>query len=437
MTLDALLLDLDGTLLDTNLLHARAWAAALERFDLRVPVERVAEEIGKGGELLVPALVGRRVEEEKGDALREAAEEIFVALIAEEPVPVLPGVAELFAAARDRGLLTAIATASKRSQLEEMVERAGLDLFALADEVVTDDDVERPKPQPDVVSAAVAKLGLSPAQCAMVGDTPYDGTAARRAGVAAFGVETGGHRPEALRRAWMRAVYRDVGALAADLDAALVLASPSAVSWHRDLLAALAAEALAAAGEAGEDGELPDGAAVADGEGRVVARGARRVRERHDPLAHPALEALAAVAEAAAERAGDGAVGAGGSGGGAGNGGGAGGANGGSGANGGNGSNGAGGSAALVLATVVEPCPLCLGAALLAGVDMVVWSLADEAAGGSERCLPLDLPGAVPPRLIGGVGEEAAREALAAWLAGHAGSPDAAAARRLTVPPLY
>lgn len=421
MTLDALLLDLDGTLLDTNLLHARAWAAALERFDLRVPVERVAEEIGKGGELLVPALVGRRVEEERGDALREAKEEIFVELIGAEPVPVLPGVAELFAAARDRGLATAIATASKRSQLEEMLERAGLDLLALADEVVTDDDVERPKPQPDVVTAAVAKLGLSPAQCAMVGDTPYDGTAARRAGVAAFGVETGGHRPEALRRAWMRAVYRDVGALAADLDGALVLASPSAVSWNRDLLAALAAEALAAAGEAGEEGELPDGAAVADGEGRVVARGARRVHERHDPLAHPALEALAAVAEAAAERAGDEAVGGSGSGGGAGNGG---------GANGGNGSNGAGGSA-LVLATVVEPCPLCLGAALVAGVDMVVWALADPAGGGSERCLPLDLPGAVPPRLIGGVGEEAAREALAAWLAGHPGSPDAAAARRL------
>jgi HAD superfamily hydrolase (TIGR01509 family) len=412
MSLDALLLDLDGTLLDTNLLHARAWARALERFDLRVPVERVAEEIGKGGELLVPALVGRRVEEEKGDALREAKEEIFIELIAGEPVPVLPGAAELFAAARDRGLLTAIATASKRSQLEEMVERAGLDLFGLADEVVTDDDVERPKPLPDVVTAAVAKLGLSPAQCAMVGDTPYDGTAARRAGVAAFGVETGGHRPAALRRAWMRAVYRDVGALVADLDAALVLASPSAVSWDRDLLAALAAEALAAGREAGEDGELPDGAAVADGDGRVVARGVRRVRERHDPLAHPALAALAAVAEAAAERAGDEAAAHGGG-------------------NGGNGSNGSGGSAALVLATVVEPCPLCLGAALVAGVDVVLWALADPAAGGSERCLPLDLPGAVPPRLIGRVGEEPAREVMAAWLADHPGSPDAAAARRL------
>lgn len=229
MTIDALLLDLDGTLLDTNLLHARAFAAAFARCGFEVPVERVARQIGKGGELLVPALVGREVEDERGDAIRAAKEEIFVGLLDEEPVRVLPGVRELFAACRERRLATAVATGSDRSQLERMIERAGLDLFALADEVVTDDDVDRPKPRPDVVLAAAEKLGASPGRCAMVGDTPYDAAAAVRGGVAALGVETGGWSPQDLRRAGACAVYRDVGALAADLDAALAAARPAAV----------------------------------------------------------------------------------------------------------------------------------------------------------------------------------------------------------------
>ena len=225
MTIDALLLDLDGTLLDTNRLHARAFVGAFERHGFDVSIERVGREIGKGGELLVPALIGRQADEERGEEIRAAKEEIFASLLDDEPVPVIAGVHELFAAARERGLATAVATASKRAQLEMMLERAGLDLFDLADEVVTDDDVDRPKPRPDVVAAAAEKLGLDPGRCAMVGDTPYDAEAARGAGAAGLGVETGGWSPGELRAAGMRAVYRDVGALAADLDAALALAA--------------------------------------------------------------------------------------------------------------------------------------------------------------------------------------------------------------------
>lgn len=225
MTIGALLLDLDGTLLDTNRLHARAWSAAFARCGHDVPPDRVFGQIGKGGELLVPALVGGEVEEAQGDALRAAKEELFVELIGREPVAVLPGAAEVFAAARSRGLATAVATASKRSQLERMLDRAGLDLLALADAVLTDDDVERPKPLPDVVAAAAAKLGLPPARCVLVGDTPYDAEAARGAGAPAIGVESGGHPADELRRAGMRAVYRDVAALTADLDAALARVS--------------------------------------------------------------------------------------------------------------------------------------------------------------------------------------------------------------------
>ncbi len=396
MALDALILDVDGTLVDTNLLHARAWAAALERFGLPLPVERVAPEIGKGGELLVPALVGERVEERHGDELRRAHEEAFGRLARDEGVAAFPGAAEIFTAVRERGLRSAVATAAGRGSLERMLQRAGLDLFALADAVVTADDVERAKPRPDVVTAAVEKLGLSPAQCAMVGDTPYDGLAARRAGVVGLGVLTGLHPAEDLRGAWMRALFRDVGQLRADLGAAASLASPSAVHWSRRRLEALMTSALEAGAEVGERGDLPVGAVVADGDGTVRGRGRQRVREGRDPLAHALPEALAAAA------AGPDAV-----------------------------PSGAAGGSGWIVATSLEPCPMCLGAAMNAGVDTVVWGLDDPLRGAAERCAPLALPGALPPRLIGGVCREAARSLFAEWSARRARAADAPLARRL------
>ena len=366
MALDALLFDLDGTLIDTNWQHALAWAEALERFGYRVPAERVLLEIGKGGDRLVPALLGEEVEEAQGEALREAHGERFQQRIAREGVRVFPGTRELLAACRERGLRTAVATASKKEQLDEMLERAGLALDELVDAVVNDSDVDRSKPEPDVVSAAVAKLGLAATQCAMVGDTPYDATAARRAGVVCLGVLTGAHPPQAFRRAWARGTWRDVAALHDELDAALALASPGEARWPQERLDEVMGEALAEARRAAEAGEVAVGAVVVDGSGRGIAAAHRQVgkdrqvRKRHDPTAHAALLAFAAAGREAA-------------------------------------------APGAVLAVTREPGPMCLGAALAAGVDTILYGVEDVPGGGTERCVPPDVENLVPPRLVGGV----------------------------------
>lgn len=221
--LDALIFDLDGTLVDTNGMHARAWSAVFARHGFEVPPERVIVEIGKGGELLVPALVGEEAEEELGEALRDGHGEEFLRLVEREPVRVFARVRDLLGAVRERGVALAVATASQRDHLERVLERAGLDLEGLADAVIDDDDVERPKPEPDVVAAAVRKLGLPADRCALVGDTPYDALAARRAGVVALGVLTGVHPEERLREAGARAVFVDPADLLGRLDDTLAL----------------------------------------------------------------------------------------------------------------------------------------------------------------------------------------------------------------------
>jgi phosphoglycolate phosphatase-like HAD superfamily hydrolase len=124
-------------------------------------------------------------------------------------------------ALRLRGLRTAVATSGKRKDFENVVRESGLDIPALVDEVVTGDDVEGSKPEPDLVERARATLGVAPEALAFVGDTPHDGEAARRAGVRFIGVLTGVHSPAAFERVGAWRVYRDLRALHADLDVLL------------------------------------------------------------------------------------------------------------------------------------------------------------------------------------------------------------------------
>ena len=222
-----MIFDVDGTLVDTNPAHVDAWRRAFKRFGYDVPTERIVVEIGKGGDKLVPSILGEPAEKRHGDALRRAQKEEFLAIAKREHFRVFPGVPELFRALRNRGIRTALATSSDDRHLDATLASAGIDLRSMADVVVTKSDAGSSKPDPDVVVAAVDKLGLSPAQCAMVGDTIYDAQACQAAGVVFIGVLSGGSSEPALLEAGARAVLRDVAHLLVELDRALEIVSPA------------------------------------------------------------------------------------------------------------------------------------------------------------------------------------------------------------------
>src|SRR5262249_23373969 len=157
----------------------------------------------------------------------------------------------------------ALATSSKVKHLKATMDSLGFDLTGLFDVVLNADDAARTKPAPDLVHAALRKLGLFAAQCAMVGDTPYDGQACRQAGVACLAVLCGGNSAGPLRRAGACGVWQDPADLLAHLDEALHVTSPGPAHWMRDAAESLLREALAAAWEAVAAGEAPAGCALA------------------------------------------------------------------------------------------------------------------------------------------------------------------------------
>ena len=209
MHITAFLFDLDGTLLNTNDRHARAYAQAFDAFGYDIPAEQVIAYIGMGGDRLVPRLIGDAADSEDGQAIRDRKREFFSTLISDERAPVLPGAVELLDAVRARGIRTAIATGSKQSAVRLMMEHADVDLTEHVDVVTTDTDVEHSKPHPDTPRAALQKLGVDASAAVMLGDTPYDAASATAAGVAALGVLTGVHSRKTLESAGMRAVYED------------------------------------------------------------------------------------------------------------------------------------------------------------------------------------------------------------------------------------
>jgi phosphoglycolate phosphatase-like HAD superfamily hydrolase len=230
MPLLGTIFDIDGTLVDTNPAHVEAWGRAFQRFGYDVPVERIRVEIGKGGDLLVPSILGEQVEQRHGEALRKTQKEEFLKIARQERFRAFPCVPELFRTLRERNIRTALATSSDRKHLQAICESAGIDLPSLADVLVTKDEAEASKPAPDLIIVAWEKLSLTPAECAMVGDTVYDGQACRGAGVVFIGLLSGGTSAEELFEAGACGVWRDTGHLYADLDHALELAALAATT---------------------------------------------------------------------------------------------------------------------------------------------------------------------------------------------------------------
>ena len=209
---DTAIFDVDGTLVDTNYQHAMAWFRALRRFDITRPLWRIHRGIGMGGDLFVPAVCGREVEEAHGDDLREAWAREFDELIGE--VQPFEGAHELLAAVKDRGFRLVLASSGKAEHVEAFLDL--IDGKSLADAWTTSEDVEKSKPEPDIVSAALAKV--DGASGIMVGDSVYDAQAAAKLGIPTLGVRTGGYSVGELQEAGVLQVFDSLVAFRYALD---------------------------------------------------------------------------------------------------------------------------------------------------------------------------------------------------------------------------
>ena len=200
----AAILDVDGTLVDTNYQHALAWYRAFKAHGIVVPIWRIHRHIGMGGDHLVTALCGERLEEEKGDDIRDSEKGLYGELIGE--VEPLEGARALIEDLKDRGHAVVLASSAKEEEVDHYLDL--LDARDLADGWTTSADVEATKPEPDLVQAAVEKAGGGDA--VMIGDSTWDCEAARRAGLETVAVLTGGFSETELRDAGAVAVYHSI-----------------------------------------------------------------------------------------------------------------------------------------------------------------------------------------------------------------------------------
>src|SRR3954469_18653559 len=150
MALDGLIFDLDGTLVDTNAKHVEAWVQAFAESGFRIPADRIAREVGEGGDQLVPRILGEQADKKFGDALRKAQPRNFAKIIEARPPRVFHGAVELLREVKKRGLKLALATSSEKKTIENIERAAKVELQKLFDEVITASDIEQTKPQPDI-----------------------------------------------------------------------------------------------------------------------------------------------------------------------------------------------------------------------------------------------------------------------------------------------
>ncbi len=201
------ILDVDGTLVDTNYHHAIAWYRAFRQHEIVLPLWRIHRHIGMGGDQIIGALAGKDVDEEQGDDIRAAEKAIYLTLI--EEVEPFGSARELIVELKERGHTVVLASSAKANEVDHYLDL--LDAREVADGWTTSADVEATKPQPDLVHAAVEKVGGGDA--VMVGDSTWDCEAAKRAGIETVALLTGGFSDEELRAAGAVAVFESIDEL--------------------------------------------------------------------------------------------------------------------------------------------------------------------------------------------------------------------------------
>ncbi|HSK10610.1 MAG TPA: HAD family hydrolase [Vicinamibacterales bacterium] len=210
------ILDVDGTLVDSNDAHARAWETAFRDHGYDIPFARIRPLIGMGGDKLLPQLANLEPDSISGRLVSDQRRVLFL----DQHLPLLRpqrGARQLVERLLERGVKVAVASSASADELQRLLRVAAVD--DLVEEVISKSDAGASKPDPDTVALALARIGCPADQVIMVGDTPYDIEAAQRVGVATIAVRCGGFSNQDLAGAL--AVYDDPEALAVDLDAAI------------------------------------------------------------------------------------------------------------------------------------------------------------------------------------------------------------------------
>ena len=207
----AAILDVDGTLVDTNYQHALAWHRAFRQHGVVLPIWRIHRHIGMGGDQLVAALVSEDWDARHGEDVRAAEKALYMSLMSE--VEPLEGARDLIADLREAGHPVVLASSAKPDEVDHYLDL--LDARGLVDGWTTSGDVEQTKPEPDLVAAAVEKAGGGKA--VMVGDSTWDCESAKRAGLKTIGVLMGGFSEQELLDAGATSVFDSLVALRRDL----------------------------------------------------------------------------------------------------------------------------------------------------------------------------------------------------------------------------
>lgn len=212
----AVIFDIDGTLVDSVDLHAGAWQEAFKHFGREIAFAKVRQQIGKGGDQLMPVFFSKEELDRFGEEMEEYRGEIFKRDYLSR-VRAFPQVRELFERVRDDGKRIALASSAKQEELSYYKKLARIE--DLVEEETSADDAEKSKPHPDIFEAALAQLGdIAASEAIVVGDTPYDAEAAGKIKLQTIGVLCGGFPEEQLRAAGCIRIYRDPSDLLARYD---------------------------------------------------------------------------------------------------------------------------------------------------------------------------------------------------------------------------
>ena len=209
---DTAIVDVDGTLVDTNYQHTLAWYRAFRRYHLTIPVWHIHRSIGMGGDQLIPHVAGDRVAKEHGEALEQAWTEEFRAMVDE--VRPFEGAHELLVEIKDRGFQLVLASSGKKEFVEHFLDL--IDGKSIADAWTTSEDADKSKPEPDLLQSAMAKV--PGAHGLMIGDSTWDCIAANKLSVPTLAIRTGGFSVEELTGAGALRVFDSLVDLRASLD---------------------------------------------------------------------------------------------------------------------------------------------------------------------------------------------------------------------------